>query len=186
LARKPVRVSELDRDFKFELAAGDVIPDVTACFTCGTCTGACPIHEVYPDHDPRKIIRMLNLGMREKVLASPYIWYCSECFLCENNCPQKVKFSVAWDMLKHIAVNEGYAPPLSINADLCSGCGICVSLCPFEALELQKRDDKYVANLAIESCRGCGTCSAACPAGAISMSLFDSKHILQTIEAALA
>jgi heterodisulfide reductase subunit C len=185
-ARKPIRVSELVRNFKSEVAPSDIITDVTACFTCGTCTAACPIHEVYPEHDPRKIVRMLNLGMRDKVLASPYIWYCSECFLCEKNCPQKVKFSVVWDILKHIATQEGYSLPLSINEDLCSGCGICVSSCPFEALELRRHDDKYTVYLAIESCRGCGTCSAACPAGAISMSLFDSKHILQTIEAALA
>jgi heterodisulfide reductase subunit C len=129
---------------------------------------------------------MLNLGMRDRVLASPYIWYCSECFLCEKNCPQKVKFSVVWDALKRLATKEGYSLPLSINEDLCSGCGICVSSCPFEALELRKHDDKYTVYLKIESCRGCGVCSAACPAGAIAMSLFDSKHILQTIEAALA
>ena len=185
-APKPTRVSELVRNFKFELAPSDIITDVTACFTCGTCTAACPIHEIYPEHDPRKIVRMLNLGMRDKVLASPYIWYCSECFLCEKNCPQKVKFSVVWDILKRIATKEGYSLPLSINEDLCSGCGICVASCPFEALELRKHNDKYTVYLKIESCRGCGVCSAACPTGAIAMSLFDSKHILQTIEAALA
>jgi heterodisulfide reductase subunit C len=182
---KPIRVVELDRNLKFEIAAGDVINDATACFTCGTCTAACPIHEIYPEHDPRKIIRMLNLGIRDKVLGSPYIWYCSECFLCEKNCPQQVKFSIVWDALKQLAMKEGYSPPLSINEDLCSGCGICVSLCPFEALKLETKDDKYTVRLVIESCRGCGVCSAACPAGAIDMNLFESKHILQTIEAAL-
>jgi heterodisulfide reductase subunit C len=184
-AHKPIRVSELDRNFKFEVAAGDVINDVTACFTCGTCTAACPIHEIYHEHDPRKIIRMLNLGIRDKVLSSPYIWYCSECFLCEKNCPQKVKFSVVWDVLKHLAIKEGYNLPLSINEDLCSGCGICASLCSFEALKLEKNDNKYTINLIIESCHGCGVCSAACPAGAIAMSLSDRNHILHTIEAAL-
>ncbi|MGD0780099.1 MAG: 4Fe-4S dicluster domain-containing protein [Dehalococcoidales bacterium] len=186
LAHKPIRVSELDRNFKFEITAGDVINDATACFTCGTCTAACPIHEIYPEHDPRKIVRMLNLGIRDKVLGSPYIWYCSECFLCEKNCPQKVKFSVVWDVLKSLATKEGYKLPLSINEDLCSGCGICVSSCPFEALELRMKGEKYTVHLVIESCRGCGVCSAACPAGAIDTSLFESKRILRLIEAALA
>ncbi len=186
LAHKPIRVSELDHNFKFEITAGDVINDATACFTCGTCTAACPIHEIYPEHDPRKIIRMLNLGMRDKVLASPYIWYCSECFLCEKNCPQKVKFSVVWDIMKRLATKEGYALPLSIDENLCSGCGICVSSCPFEALELRTKDDKYTVHLNIESCRGCGACSAACPSGAIEMRLFGSKQIMQTIDTVLA
>jgi heterodisulfide reductase subunit C len=185
LTPEPIAVSDLDRKFKFEVATSGVINDVTACFTCGTCTAACPLHEIYPEHDPRKIVRMLNLGIRDRVLGSPYIWYCSECFLCEKNCPQQVKFSVIWDILKRLATKEGYSPPLSIDESLCSGCGICISSCPFEALKLETKDDKYTVRLAIESCRGCGVCSAACPAGAIAMSLFDSKNILQAIEGAL-
>ncbi len=82
---QPIQVSELDRNFKLE---------------------------VYPQHDPRKIARMVNLGMRERALSGPYIWYCSDCWICEQRCPQNVK------RLAHLVTA------------LCRGCGVCGAACP--------------------------------------------------------
>lgn len=76
---KPIRVSELNPNFKLEVITHEAACDMTACFSCGTCTAGCPIHEAYPEYDPRKMARMVNLGMREIVLNSPYIWYCATC-----------------------------------------------------------------------------------------------------------
>lgn len=71
---KPIRVSELDPSFKAEVIAHEAAGDITACFSCGTCTAGCPIHEIFPEYDPRKMARMVNLGMRERVLSSPSSW----------------------------------------------------------------------------------------------------------------
>jgi len=76
---KPIRVSELNPNFKLEVITHEAACDMTACFSCGTCTAGCPIHEIFPEYDPRKMARMVNLGMREIVLNSPYIWYCATC-----------------------------------------------------------------------------------------------------------
>jgi heterodisulfide reductase subunit C len=182
MTRKPIQISELDRGFKIEVTALEPVCNVTACFSCGTCTAGCPIHAVYPDHDPRKIIRMVNLGMKEKALNGPYIWYCSECWLCEQHCPQNVKFSNVWNALKGLKAKQGYPLPLSINQDVCSGCGICVGLCPYEAIALQTKDGKPVAHLVETLCRGCGACAAACPSEAILVNLFDRERIFAQIE----
>jgi len=179
-----IRVSELDPNFKREVMAYEAARDIAACFSCGTCTGGCPIHAVYPEHDPSKIIRMINFGMKEKVLSSRYIWYCTEeCFLCEKCCPQNVKFSNLWDVLKTIAVKEGYPLPVSIDENKCSGCGICVALCPYSAMELDIQDANKVAHLIITSCKGCGICGGACASGAISVNLFENENISAQIEA---
>jgi len=181
---QPTRVSELDPNFKFKVAAHEGAQDITACFCCGTCTAGCPFHEVYADeHDPRKITRMVNLGMTRRAISSPYIWYCSECWLCEQRCPQNVKFSIMWDVLKNMAVEAGYPLPVSVNEDICSGCGICVTVCPYEAIELRMQDQSRVAHLDFTLCRGCGACAAACPSEAISMNLFEHQHIVSQIEA---
>jgi heterodisulfide reductase subunit A len=71
----------------------------------------------------------------------------------------------------------------SVNEDECSGCGICELLCPFQAIELQPRDDKRVSHVNEAVCKGCGTCSAACPSGAISMHHFTDEQILAQVEA---
>ena len=49
--------------------------------------------------------------------------------------------------------------------DACTGCGVCVDACPFEAIDMV--NDKAVIN---EACRACGQCVDACPVGAIVMS----------------
>jgi len=71
----------------------------------------------------------------------------------------------------------------SVNEDECSGCGICELLCPFQAIELQPKDDKRVSHVNEAVCKGCGTCAAACPSGAISMHHFTNEQILAQIEA---
>jgi len=81
----------------------------------------------------------------------------------------------------------GYVKAEAINAlvneDKCSGCGICEVLCPFQAIELQPRDEKRVTHINEAVCKGCGTCGAACPAGAISMHHFTDGQILAQVEA---
>jgi len=81
----------------------------------------------------------------------------------------------------------GFVKAEAINAfvdeDQCSGCGVCEVLCPFQAIELQPRDDKRVSHVNEAICKGCGTCSAACPSGAISMHHFTDEQILAQVEA---
>jgi heterodisulfide reductase subunit A len=70
-----------------------------------------------------------------------------------------------------------------VNEDECSGCGVCEVLCPFQAIELQARDDKRVSHVNEAVCKGCGTCGAACPSGAISMHHFTDEQVLAQVEA---
>jgi electron transfer flavoprotein alpha subunit len=53
---------------------------------------------------------------------------------------------------------------LNINKDTCTGCGLCVKVCPFDAMKLI--DDKAEAN---EACTLCGACIKVCPVDALSI-----------------
>jgi heterodisulfide reductase subunit C len=57
--------------------------------TCGTCTGGCPASGLM-DMDPRKLLRMVNLGMDEEVKKSKWAWVCTMCARCVNACPMKI------------------------------------------------------------------------------------------------
>ena len=61
-----------------------------ACFTCGECSSACPISCEQSAFDARSIFRMGNLGMRDELLASPWIWLCISCGRCSDVCSQRV------------------------------------------------------------------------------------------------
>lgn len=65
-------------------------PDVTACFSCGTCTAICPL----ADDDgtfPRRIIRYAQVGMRDALLSSKELWTCYHCGLCSESCPMEAE-----------------------------------------------------------------------------------------------
>jgi len=108
-------LNKLDSHFKFEVAEHPGGEGLKACFACGACTGGCPVSEVDPAYDPRKIIRMILLGMKEKVLSSDLIWLCSMCYTCSFHCPQDVQFVKVMSVLREMAVKEGYVKPSFIK-----------------------------------------------------------------------
>jgi coenzyme F420-reducing hydrogenase delta subunit/heterodisulfide reductase subunit C len=146
------------------------------CYACGTCVSKCMIQQkIEPEYNPRKLIRMVLMNMREEAFANPTTWLCSACDLCYPACPQEIHISRVIGAVKQLAVEAGYSSPLetvSVDEAVCAGCGICGMACPYEAPKLVEKQVNgqldRVAVVDINKCMGCGTCVAACPTGAIS------------------
>ena len=58
-------------------------------------------------------------------------------------------------------------PDIEVNRELCSGCMICIALCPYSAIQLEKSEKGSVAFINDLKCKRCGVCIAACPSKAI-------------------
>jgi len=71
-----------------------------------------------------------------------------------------------------------------IREELCSGCKICVDLCPYTAISFDA--ERGVSEVNPFLCVGCGTCVAACPSGAAVARHFTAEQILAQIEGILA
>jgi heterodisulfide reductase subunit C len=97
--------------FKYEIAVEPGGENIKLCFACGICTASCPIREVDSRYNPRKIIRMVLLGMKDRVLRSDFIWLCSSCYACSERCPQGVRFTEVMNAIKNLAVKEGFIHP---------------------------------------------------------------------------
>jgi ferredoxin len=65
--------------------------------------------------------------------------------------------------------SSGYVA--ATDLDSCSGCGICVPACPFEALSL----DGGHSRVSVERCMGCGICTSRCPNHALTLALDPSR-----------
>jgi heterodisulfide reductase subunit C len=106
-----INTKELDPNFKYEVARELGNDSLTRCFACGTCTAGCPVREIDSKYNPRKIIRMVILGMRKEVLESDFIWLCSTCYTCYDRCPQGVHLTSIMKALRNIAAREGHVHP---------------------------------------------------------------------------
>ncbi len=160
------------------------------CYSCGTCVSKCLIQQkVEPEYNPRRLLRMVMMDMREEAFKSPTTWLCSACDLCYPACPQQIHISGVIAAVKQLAVEAGYESPLetvTVDESLCSGCGICVMSCPYEAPYLVEKEvdgqmDRFAA-VDANKCMGCGICVAACPMGAISRPGVSNPEIVSQID----
>jgi len=70
-----------------------------------------------------------------------------------------------------------------VNEDLCSGCGICIPVCPYNARSLDL--EKKVVKVNEVLCEGCGACAAACPSGAAQQRNLTDDQIFSMVKAML-
>ena len=92
---------------------------------------------------------------------------------------------------KDILKTEGVTS--QVNEDKCIGCGRCIEICPYNAIELiesTKQMGLYTSNnkkahVIKAVCKGCGTCMAECPASAITVNHFGNPQIEPMIKEAV-
>ena len=66
-----------------------------------------------------------------------------------------------------------------ISESFCSGCKLCISVCPYSAITFDEARRISVVNEAL--CHGCGVCAAACPSGAASLNGFTFTQIYHEV-----
>jgi heterodisulfide reductase subunit C len=84
--------------------------NLSRCWHCLCCSGGCPFAQ---DMDilPNRVIRMVQLGMKQQVLASSAIWLCVGCNTCSMECPNAVDMAAVMDVLRRMAVQENVKIP---------------------------------------------------------------------------
>jgi len=70
-----------------------------------------------------------------------------------------------------------------VNDELCSGCAICVTMCPYTARSMDP--DRGVVAVNEILCEGCGACAAACPSGAAQQRNTTDDQIFSMLRAML-
>jgi heterodisulfide reductase subunit A len=68
----------------------------------------------------------------------------------------------------------------AVDEELCTGCGVCVEICPYDARALNEKSKIAEVNEAL--CVGCGACIASCPSNASIHKNFTKKQILNMVD----
>jgi len=79
----------------------------------------------------------------------------------------------------------------AVNEAICAGCGMCVSICPYKAIDLKviqervqgKTVSRKVAVVNSGLCQGCGACTVACRSSALNLKNFTNEQILAEVDA---
>ena len=69
----------------------------------------------------------------------------------------------------------------SVDEEICSGCGLCVKACTYDARKLDEK--KHVALVQEVLCQSCGACGSACPNGATELRNFRTEQIVSMVDA---
>ncbi|MBN1179411.1 MAG: 4Fe-4S dicluster domain-containing protein [Anaerolineae bacterium] len=100
-------LGQLDRTLARQVTPGQW-EKMLSCIQCGTCTASCPAAHAM-DISPRKMWRMVQLGLEDEVLHSKAMWYCSLCYQCQVRCPRGIPLTDTITRLKELAIERGMA-----------------------------------------------------------------------------
>ena len=84
--------------------------DINECLQCRKCSGGCPVAES-AGSSPSEIIRRLQLGAGDELLADSLVWLCASCETCFSRCPMKIDMAAVMDALRTLAIERGAAVP---------------------------------------------------------------------------
>ncbi|MEM1563130.1 MAG: CoB-CoM heterodisulfide reductase HdrA2 [Candidatus Bathyarchaeia archaeon] len=82
-------------------------------------------------------------------------------------------------MAKGKVTVEAITPILDVEK--CKACGLCIKVCPYNAITLNKELKRV--EIVEAACGGCGTCAAECPSDALTQNHFTDEQIIAQIDA---
>ncbi len=82
---------------------------IATCYQCGTCSATCPTAFAM-DYSPRALWRLVELGLRDEVLASNTFWMCTACYSCTVRCPRDIKITEMMRSLREVYIDQEIGP----------------------------------------------------------------------------
>jgi heterodisulfide reductase subunit C len=96
-------------DYFLNRIQGETGENISACYQCERCTNACPVAH-YMDIKPHQVIRHIQMGWREDLMASSTIWICLSCEMCTTYCPNEVGVAETINHLRNMAAHSSITP----------------------------------------------------------------------------
>jgi coenzyme F420-reducing hydrogenase delta subunit/formate hydrogenlyase subunit 6/NADH:ubiquinone oxidoreductase subunit I len=151
--------------------------ELSKCIRCGYCYELCPLYKTFnwESDTPRgKLVLLYGLisgEIKPTQEIAEKIFQCFYCQQCSDNCSAGVPVTDIFTDARADFIDAGFdadGTTSHLKEDLCSVCGMCVSVCKSEALSFAE-DETGSRKIVIDKvkCKGCGLCIATCPSGVI-------------------
>ena len=123
------------------------------CVGCGICVEVCPEEAIVLTTD-----NIMKVDLEK----------CTLCEKCASYCPYD-----AIPILKSVPKKKIIGGTISLNKSVCINCGLCIDLCPHEAINKDRDID-------LDKCVHCGGCANICPVSCITVKRkFDDGLVLE-------
>jgi heterodisulfide reductase subunit D len=99
-------INEKGIDLAFAADKGFDAAKLATCLQCGTCSSSCPTYFAM-DIPPRKLWRMVSLGLKEDIARSSTFWMCTACHSCTIRCPRGIQVSDSMRQIREWVIREG-------------------------------------------------------------------------------
>jgi len=104
-------VVHVDFNFRRELAKKIEGNLASFCYQCGACVGDCPATTYGKDFNPREIMLKVLYGLGDELIKEDSVlWQCTNCYNCQERCPQEVKPAEVIISLKNMMADRGIYP----------------------------------------------------------------------------
>ncbi len=79
---------------------------LATCLQCGTCSSSCPTYFAM-DTPPRKLWRMVSLGLGAEIAQSSTFWLCTACNTCTVRCPRGIDVAESMRRIREWVLRDG-------------------------------------------------------------------------------
>jgi heterodisulfide reductase subunit C2 len=82
---------------------------IASCYQCLRCSNSCPV-STFMDIKPHQVVRLVQLGERERLLGASSFWVCLSCEMCSTYCPNEIDVAGLMNHLKNAVVSSRRRP----------------------------------------------------------------------------
>ena len=84
---------------------------LNVCYQCGTCVSSCAAGLVNPQKNIRKLIqKLIDTADESELNKNDLLWLCTNCYQCQDRCPEGVPLTTLLIRLRNMAVDRGLTP----------------------------------------------------------------------------